>query len=140
MLFMTFFLVKFLCFKQKTAYEVRISDWISDVCSSDLTRPSTRSPPSSSMSIRLKALASPRSRVEIEVPPCTTSIGRPGCAPGNSCMKDRKSVVSGKSVSVRVDLGGRRIIKKKKDKAWKYRELYELRQTMKIQNRKNTNK
>src|SRR3546814_14841875 len=29
---------------------------------------------------------------------------------------DRKSVVSGKSVSVRVDLGGRRIIKKKKDK------------------------
>src|SRR3546814_17514651 len=28
--------------------------------------------------------------------------------------EDRKSVVSGKSVSVRVDLGGRRIIKKKK--------------------------
>src|SRR3546814_4563523 len=28
--------------------------------------------------------------------------------------KDRKSVVKGKSVSVRVDLGGRRIIKKKK--------------------------
>src|SRR3546814_13346250 len=27
---------------------------------------------------------------------------------------DRKSVVSGKSVSVRVDLGGRRVIKKKK--------------------------
>src|SRR3546814_12196619 len=30
------------------------------------------------------------------------------------CGIDRKSVVSGKSVSVRVDLGGRRIIKKKK--------------------------
>src|SRR3546814_12324832 len=29
---------------------------------------------------------------------------------------DRKSVVEGKSVSVRVDLGGRRIIKKKKTK------------------------
>src|SRR3546814_14078273 len=28
---------------------------------------------------------------------------------------DRKSVVSGKSVSVRVDLGGRRLIKKKKN-------------------------
>src|SRR3546814_15921561 len=28
-------------------------------------------------------------------------------------IRDRKSVVSGKSVSVRVDLGGRRIIKKK---------------------------
>src|SRR3546814_10896795 len=26
----------FYCFKQKTAYEVRISDWSSDVCSSDL--------------------------------------------------------------------------------------------------------
>src|SRR3546814_15276833 len=29
-------------------------------------------------------------------------------------IRDRKSVVQGKSVSVRVDLGGRRIIKKKK--------------------------
>src|SRR3546814_5986254 len=26
----------FFCFKQKTGYYVRISDWISDVCSSDL--------------------------------------------------------------------------------------------------------
>src|SRR3546814_2642197 len=26
------------CFKQKTAYEMRISDWSSDVCSSDLNR------------------------------------------------------------------------------------------------------
>src|SRR3546814_7115466 len=26
------------CFKQKTAYDMRISDWSSDVCSSDLTR------------------------------------------------------------------------------------------------------
>src|SRR3546814_12596944 len=31
-------------------------------------------------------------------------------------QSDRKSVVSGKSVSVRVDLGGRRILKKKKKK------------------------
>src|SRR3546814_10551899 len=28
----------FFVFKQKTAYELRISDWISDVCSSDLNR------------------------------------------------------------------------------------------------------
>src|SRR3546814_5331501 len=28
----------FLFFKQKTAYEMRISDWSSDVCSSDLQR------------------------------------------------------------------------------------------------------
>src|SRR3546814_3860825 len=26
----------FFCFKQKTAYEMRISDWSADVCSSDL--------------------------------------------------------------------------------------------------------
>src|SRR3546814_10889391 len=30
----------FFFFKQKTAYEMRISDWSSDVCSSDLSRPS----------------------------------------------------------------------------------------------------
>src|SRR3546814_15426883 len=35
---------------------------------------------------------------------------------------DRKSVVEGKSVSVRVDLGCRRIIKKKKNKYNKYTE------------------
>src|SRR3546814_4058746 len=27
------------CFKQKPAYEMRISDWSSDVCASDLRRP-----------------------------------------------------------------------------------------------------
>src|SRR3546814_8148074 len=30
-------------FKQKTAYEMRISDWSSDVCSSDLRGPGPRS-------------------------------------------------------------------------------------------------
>src|SRR3546814_4782914 len=32
------YLVVFFFFKQKTAYEMRISDWSSDVCSSDLGR------------------------------------------------------------------------------------------------------
>src|SRR3546814_16137069 len=36
MLFTTYSLFLFF-FKQKTAYEMRISDWSSDVCSSDLT-------------------------------------------------------------------------------------------------------
>src|SRR3546814_1469509 len=31
-----FFLASFFFFKQKTAYDMRISDWSSDVCSSDL--------------------------------------------------------------------------------------------------------
>src|SRR3546814_1696370 len=35
----------FFFFKQKTAYEVRISDWSSDVCSSDLARAADRTPP-----------------------------------------------------------------------------------------------
>src|SRR3546814_6255870 len=37
----TFF---FFFFKQKTAYEMRISDWSSDVCSSDLFLPRTSLP------------------------------------------------------------------------------------------------
>src|SRR3546814_3550035 len=32
----------FFFFKQKTAYEMRISDWSSDVCSSDLPRPQAK--------------------------------------------------------------------------------------------------
>src|SRR3546814_8948673 len=35
MLFLCYFIL-FFFFKQKTAYEMRISDWSSDVCSSDL--------------------------------------------------------------------------------------------------------
>src|SRR3546814_9269514 len=35
-------IVRFFFFKQKTAYEMRISDWSSDVCSSDLSRANLR--------------------------------------------------------------------------------------------------
>src|SRR3546814_3050383 len=38
------FALFFFFFKQKTAYEMRISDWSSDVCSSDLAKPSPTSP------------------------------------------------------------------------------------------------
>src|SRR3546814_19688707 len=37
-------MIGFCFFKQKTAYEMRISDWSSDVCSSDLRRFSDRAP------------------------------------------------------------------------------------------------
>src|SRR3546814_10362541 len=40
----------FVFFKQKTAYEVRISDWSSDVCSSDLATSPGRTPRRSSQS------------------------------------------------------------------------------------------
>src|SRR3546814_3796678 len=36
LMFLIFFMFLFFFFKQKTAYEMRISDWSSDVCSSDL--------------------------------------------------------------------------------------------------------
>src|SRR3546814_3611696 len=42
----------FFLFKQKTAYELRISDWRSDVCSSNLF--SSNSTPSSAASINLR--------------------------------------------------------------------------------------
>src|SRR3546814_11827269 len=48
-----------------------------------------------------------------EVNALDAALGR---GQGGLQIADRKSVVEGKSVSVRVDLGGRRIIKKKKDK------------------------
>src|SRR3546814_4084855 len=37
-------LLCYFCFKQKTAYEMRISDWSSDVCSSDLMSHELRTP------------------------------------------------------------------------------------------------
>src|SRR3546814_9149077 len=40
---MFLFYLVFFFFKQKTAYEMRISDWSSDVCSSDLTHYISRS-------------------------------------------------------------------------------------------------
>src|SRR3546814_7861159 len=47
-------------FKQKTAYEMRISDWSSDVCSSDLLREGVAESPGSNA---LPELANPRFRI-----------------------------------------------------------------------------
>src|SRR3546814_12313963 len=44
----------------------------------------------------------------------STDFGPDGLRQSMRLLEDRKSVVEGKSVAVRVDLGGRRIIKKKK--------------------------
>src|SRR3546814_3980172 len=53
----------FFFFKQKTAYEMRISDWSSDVCSSDLTK-------AKQAQSRVKALA----RMQV-LAPLTTDSG-----------------------------------------------------------------
>src|SRR3546814_10786910 len=52
----------FFFFKQKTAYEMRISDWSSDVCSSDLGRSATGSPLSATGSRAPSALLPKRKR------------------------------------------------------------------------------
>src|SRR3546814_12924203 len=115
----------FFFFKQKTAYELRISDWSSDVCSSDLVRPRRRAPP-------CKAVAGahvgarwpkPETGIRYETGQCRQRPKHPEPphrheGPHSPSVRsaarttDRKSVVSGKSVSVRVDLGGSRLIKK----------------------------
>src|SRR3546814_11006623 len=97
--------------KQKTAYEMRISDWSSDVCSSDLGAGGGLS----------RLLAGKRRRRGGRR---VAGVGRgsPGEALGaewtdgidRPAIGARKRVVSGRGVSVRVGPGGRRYIKKKK--------------------------
>src|SRR3546814_18691792 len=100
--------VGFFFFKQKTAYEMRISDWSSDVCSSDLR-----------IADLLAGLGLPAATAQRRPLHMLMIDNAPGplwahCFDASEKPRvDRKSVVSGKSVSVRVDLGGRRIIQKK---------------------------
>src|SRR3546814_16847451 len=92
---------------------MRISDWSSDVCSSDLR-------------VSL-SLADPALVEDDQADSDAGTMLRIGAAEnrdldaragnfGDGDIADRKSVGSGKSGSVRVDLGGRRIITKKKRK------------------------
>src|SRR3546814_20190651 len=122
MFFFVFRLIFVLFFKQKTAYELRISDWSSDVCSSDLWPQPATGP-------CIRRLSDRKSRQNRRVQRLLRRgwwIWRAARWHGPAhCQRlsthpperrDRKSVVSGKSVSVRVDIGGRRIIKKKRKK------------------------
>src|SRR3546814_13397689 len=114
---------------------MRISDWSSDVCSSDLDggeatmRRTSKSDPHRRLLRALLEMAGP------ETEPIGSSsrswasvtftgaqhefelflMGKDAHDRANK-LADRKSVVKGKSVEVRVDLGVRRIIKKKKNK------------------------
>src|SRR3546814_19471513 len=103
---------------------MRISDWSSDVCSSDLpSRGVGASALATGEATAAQATADAPSRI---IPRRFRPRGRGGAGdaadvrenrskslPKCGCDIDRKRVVSGKSVSVRVDLGGRSIIKKK---------------------------
>src|SRR3546814_17166889 len=96
--------MSFFFFKQKTAYERRISDWSSDVCSSDLQGLGLAHRPVGVGFLRRGKARGQRRR----------EAGQRGDRDRRvaEVERDRKRVVAGKSVSVRVDLGGRRIIKK----------------------------
>src|SRR3546814_8026187 len=102
----------FVFFKQKTAYEMRISDWSSDVCSSDLVTPR---PPAAQIEIR------PRPPLFWSMILASVARIRPPVAANGwpaarlPPLLDRQSVGEGTSVSGRVDLGGRRIIKTQKN-------------------------
>src|SRR3546814_16728985 len=102
-------------FKQKTAYEMRISDWSSDVCSSDLERDAGNcgqyDEPGSHRAKSSGDTLTPR--WPAAAPGRDTTVSSPRRSQGVT-RADRKSVVEGKGVSVRVDIGGRRIIKKKR--------------------------
>src|SRR3546814_11744392 len=88
---------------------MRISDWSSDVCSSDLNV-YTKSQPGKRF-LRVLIVRDPKADLE-GARQESDMIYRKYQDLGHEVV-DRKSVVSGKSVSVRVDLGGRRIFKQK---------------------------
>src|SRR3546814_12673213 len=116
-----FVVILFFFFKQKTAYEMRISDWSSDVCSSDLRSghreegPAAR-PTTDECHVRAAARTAggiscaERRLAAFRVP--VTPPAPDGIRAVPDSEEDRKSGVEGKSGSVRVDLGGRRILKK----------------------------
>src|SRR3546814_19961745 len=93
-------------FKQRTAYEVRISDWSSDVCSSDLSHLAAGDLRFFDGARRFSAVSGSLG--------ASYDLGGHWRIGLNGSRTDRKRVVEGKRVSVRVDLGGRRIIKKTK--------------------------
>src|SRR3546814_13308632 len=96
----------------KTVYELRISDWSSDVCSSDLQRVAgvIGNPVQQTTLLSRDAV--------VVVAHSSIGVTQRHRAHVVKVLNpvDRKSVVQGKSVSVSVDIGGRSIIKKTKTK------------------------
>src|SRR3546814_9551798 len=105
-------IVWFFLFKHKTAYEMRISDWSSDVCSSDLIGCAGSGAPLGSRLHPHPVLPAQFHRDEGQHD-LRIAVERKEEGVGQPTAEDRKSAVSGKGVSVRVDLGGARCLKTK---------------------------
>src|SRR3546814_11051152 len=95
-------------FKQKTAYEMRISDWSSDVCSSDLLFLET--PPHAAVSTALDLARGPRL---IDQRGLLNAVLRRLAREGKAIVERSDERRVGNECVVRVDLGGRSSIKKK---------------------------
>src|SRR3546814_5152247 len=113
-----YYIIFLFFFKQKTAYEMRISDWSSDVCSSDLHAGSVRRwrIVNNAMSIGPPSRPSTNWEAHSKASPASgaaTAGGLPTTSNSATNGADRKSLGSGKSVAVRVGLGGRSNMKKK---------------------------
>src|SRR3546814_11801030 len=124
----------FFFFKQNTAYDMRISDWSSDVCSSDLTagiriagmakafnKPLSHGNGAGPHNIALQAGLANGSLVEYHFHKwmAYNAIFKNVPHPVDGYLEvsqDRKSVVCGRSVSGSVNLGGFCIIKKQRSK------------------------
>src|SRR3546814_20224033 len=105
-------------FKEKTAYEMRISDWSSDVCSSDLLQ-------LAAVALKLELVAK-KAAEAVNDDPIIRVVGirrRLDHRPADRAavvgrrrarlavvLEARKSVVVGKSVSGGVSLGGRGLL------------------------------
>src|SRR3546814_19695722 len=96
----------FFFFKQKTAYEMRISDWSSDVCSSDLIAEDTIANFEAETGIK----------VTYDVFDSNEVLEAKLMAGGTGYDKIGRASCRERVCPVRVDLGGRRIIKQKSKK------------------------
>src|SRR3546814_5319985 len=71
------FVVYFLFFNQKAAYEMRISDWSSDVCSSDLA---------------LRAAVAQGQEPDLEYPNLAQLLRRAGVTAGSANQRDMREL------------------------------------------------
>src|SRR3546814_6017683 len=101
----------FFFFKQKTAHEWRISDWSSDVCSSDLmTGRAIALDPAGGNNGWWRIAARDRPKGDRDERYCIARAA--------ACQLHEIGTASrGERVSVRVDLGGRRILNNKTQQA-----------------------